>query len=225
MIKLTVVTLLTAYMVYGHADQSNEPDNDSFTPFVNATREFQDSSKTLTDADERENSIQGLLSKSDALPVNNEQLARESYFRLLARQIETNTTTSQSAGIELSREKQLEILDVVYALNEENRQSTTDRVEAMCNEWNLASGIPDADRADRALDVGKEMELAAIYENPRRQSLYANILSVIGENRADELDEAIRSHAERSSTTVYSWSDMVRQTGRKVDQFKFMCGE
>lgn len=145
--------------------------------------------------------------------------------RIIERLIDDSTVEEiLVAGNVLDQSQQERVLDLLAQVRREDERLAIERVKAMCSEWRHDEGIlPPQTRADRALSLGKELEIHYWSENVYRVSMLDALAEIIELADTEELMRSVAEFETRSPRHLRSWSDMVRNVGREIEQFEMMC--
>ena len=225
-ITYTVLLFVISVVIGIHAEAQSEPSGE-YSPFTETPSIDRENGDEMSQKPDDGSGVwlNGRLEESEPLPVDRELLVSRSYFRLLARQIRNNTSGRENfQGVIISGKEQREILDLLEDVERGTRNTTLERVSAMCDVWNSGTDLSPQERADQALSVGRRMELDAMAGSAKQDSVHARVARILGDSRSDQLGDAIASHGARASVREYSWSDVVRQVGREVEQMEHLCG-
>lgn len=162
----------------------------------------------------------------ETLPVDETLYAVDSYTRIIERLInDPSVREIRVADKVIDARQQKEILDLLGQVRREDQRLATERVSAMCAEWQRDEGaLSLQERADRALSMGKELEIRYWSENVYRVSMLSALADITEVADTALLLRSIEEFETRNSRNMRSWSDMVRNAGREVEQFEMMCG-
>ncbi len=183
-----------------------------------------------------DSSVQATEPRSDYGPGNGRQMSpmqedREIqlvsyYISHLRRQLE-RSDNQLAEGLNIDQSQLSEIRQLIAAVDEAEAVLTTQRVNAMCAEWNrLLVSHSEEESARMALELSKELEVTQRSRNSVRAGFAEAMMEIVGSQNQQRLEQHMVEFAGAAvGMQSYSWSDMVLSVGMIEEQLRYTCGE